>query len=102
METVHPIDAAAKIVGSQAQLAALLGITRGAVNAWKHAAGGVPIERCVDIERATAGKVGRRELRPLDWSRIWPELVADLPHPDGRPCIDVAAPTAAQEAGLAE
>jgi DNA-binding transcriptional regulator YdaS (Cro superfamily) len=32
--------------------------------------------RCVDIERATDGAVTRRELRPDDWQRIWPELVA--------------------------
>lgn len=35
----------------------------------------VPIERCVDIERATAGAVRRWDLRPDDWHRIWPELI---------------------------
>lgn len=32
-------------------------------------------ELCVSIERATGGKVRRWDLRPLDWNRIWPELV---------------------------
>lgn len=34
-------------------------------------------ELCVDIERATDGAVTRRDLRPSDWWRIWPELVSD-------------------------
>ena len=32
-------------------------------------------ELCVAIERATNGAVTRRDLRPTDWPRIWPELV---------------------------
>jgi DNA-binding transcriptional regulator YdaS (Cro superfamily) len=31
-------------------------------------------EYCVAIERATEGKVSRRDLRPDDWAAIWPEL----------------------------
>lgn len=33
---------------------------------------------CVAIERATVGKVSRKDLRPDDWREIWPEL-ADAP-----------------------
>lgn len=32
-------------------------------------------ERCVSIEKATAGAVARKDLRPADWDKIWPELV---------------------------
>lgn len=32
--------------------------------------------RCVEIETATNGKVSRRDLRPDDWQKIWPELSA--------------------------
>lgn len=32
-------------------------------------------ENCVAIEVATGGKVTRKDLRPEDWSRIWPELI---------------------------
>lgn len=32
-------------------------------------------ELCVSIERATEGAVTRRDLRPHDWDRIWPELI---------------------------
>lgn len=28
----------------------------------------------VNLERETAGRVSRRELRPTDWWLIWPEL----------------------------
>jgi DNA-binding transcriptional regulator YdaS (Cro superfamily) len=31
----------------------------------------------VQIERATAGAVTRRDLRPDDWGDIWPELIDD-------------------------
>lgn len=34
----------------------------------------VPEKICVRIERATAGAVTRRDLRPDDWADIWPEL----------------------------
>lgn len=34
-------------------------------------------ERCVEIEQATGGQVTRRDLRPDDWQRIWPELADD-------------------------
>ena len=44
--------------------------------------GRVPIEYAASIERATGGRVTRRDLRPEDWHRIWPELVtADAPPP---------------------
>ena len=34
-------------------------------------------ELSVLIEQCTAGAVTRRDLRPDDWHRIWPELVTD-------------------------
>lgn len=74
MET-HPIDAAARIVGSQAALAALLGVTKAAVNQWKDPKRMVPLEHCVAIETASRGVVMRWHLRPTDWFRIWPELI---------------------------
>jgi DNA-binding transcriptional regulator YdaS (Cro superfamily) len=32
------------------------------------------LELCVFIEEASGGKVTRRDLRPEDWQRMWPEL----------------------------
>ena len=37
-------------------------------------------ELCVLLERESKGAVTRREMRPDDWQRIWPEL-AELPTP---------------------
>ena len=31
-------------------------------------------ELAVNIERESGGAVTRRELRPRDWARIWPEI----------------------------
>lgn len=65
----HPIDTAAKVVGSQAALAAALGVTRAAVGQWKGKdrkgkARKVPAEHCPVIERLTKGKVKCEQLRP--------------------------------------
>ena len=47
------------------------------IRQWQHGyADRVPSpENCVSIEQATKGAVTRRDLRPEDWHRIWPELV---------------------------
>ena len=50
-----------------------------------------PQDRCPAIERATAAAITVEDLRPdVRWLRV-PD--ADWPHPQGRPCIDVAAPS---------
>lgn len=33
---------------------------------------------CLYLERATEGKVTRQDMRPKDYSAIWPELVAEV------------------------
>ena len=76
---------AAETVGGQAKLAELLRLQgpspRAVVWAWCDR-GRVPPEHCAQIELATAGAVTRRDLRPDDWWRIWPELVtAEHPAP---------------------
>lgn len=71
MDKKHPIDRATDALGGAAKLAAVLGVSAQAISNWKER--GVPIERCMAIEAATAGAVTRRDLRP-DWKDIWPEL----------------------------
>lgn len=71
MQDKHPIETAADLLGGVAKLAALLGVSSQAVCNWKER--GVPLERCLEIERHTKGVVTRRELR-ADWQAIWPEL----------------------------
>lgn len=63
------LERAAKIIGSQALLAAKLGVTRGAVGQWKDGGRRVPAEHCPSIERLTSGMVRCEELRPdIEWS----------------------------------
>lgn len=50
-----------------------IGVSKAVLWAWINR-GQVPVERCADIERVTGGAVTRRQLRPADWHRIWPEL----------------------------
>jgi DNA-binding transcriptional regulator YdaS (Cro superfamily) len=69
----NPIEKAGNAVGGLAKLASLLGVSIQVVSNWKDRES-VPIERCLAIERATNGKVTRRQLRPKDWRDIWPEL----------------------------
>lgn len=80
----HPIDRAARLLDGRSQLADRLGVKPSAVGNWK--VRGVPIEHCADIEIACGGLVTRRDLRPDDWRRIWPELAAnDDPAQDPAP-----------------
>jgi DNA-binding transcriptional regulator YdaS (Cro superfamily) len=38
-------------------------------------------ENCVSLEQATGGVVTRRDLRPDDWQKIWPELIQEQQGP---------------------
>lgn len=60
--------------GRSLAIAQALGVTPPVVSDWVTGKKGVPLERCVQIERATNGEVTRKELRPDDWQDIWPEL----------------------------
>lgn len=68
----HPIDQAARIIGSAAALARLLGVTRGAVTQYKEDGRRIPAEHCPVIERETKARgeaVRCESLRPdIDWS----------------------------------
>ena len=75
----HPIDTAAEVMGSQAALAAALGVTRAAVGQWKGKdrkgkARKVPAEHCLVIERETRARgsaVTCEELRPdMAWDVV--------------------------------
>lgn len=68
---------ATKQAGGVSALAVAIGVTQSAVSNWRSRGGFVPPEHCASIEQATSGAVTRRDLRPDDWHRIWPELVTD-------------------------
>lgn len=69
---LHPLDLVVRELGGRGALAAALGVSLAALGNWKSR--GVPIQRCVAIERLSGGVVTRRDLRPDDWRDIWPEL----------------------------
>jgi DNA-binding transcriptional regulator YdaS (Cro superfamily) len=73
--------------GAGIALARAMGVNPVMVSQWANGAKQVPLERCVDMERATNGAVGRRDLRPNDWQRFWPELIGT----EGAPELPVAA-----------
>lgn len=64
------IDAA----GGPPAVAALLGVSVQAVYFWRSGKRRLPPEHCAALEAASGGRVTRRDLRPSDWSRIWPEM----------------------------
>ncbi|MGY6273483.1 YdaS family helix-turn-helix protein [Achromobacter denitrificans] len=59
---------------SAAALARSVGVSPALVYQWRTDRRPVPVEHCASIELATAGAVTRRDLRPEDWQRIWPEM----------------------------
>lgn len=61
--TKTPIEKACECVGSQAAMAALIGVTPQAIYKW-HLSGKVPAERVLAVEQATGGVVSRCDLRP--------------------------------------
>ena len=75
----HPLDTVARMVGSRVILAGSLGVSAAAIGNWKQR--GVPIEKCPEIERFGKPVVTRRDLRPDDWHRIWPELAESITQP---------------------
>lgn len=60
--------------GRSLAIAKAVGVTPPVVSDWVTGKKGIPVERCVAIEKATYGEVTRRDLRPDDWVEIWPEL----------------------------
>lgn len=65
--------------GTAIALARTLDVSQPTVSDWVTGKKPIPAERCWPIERATAGAVTRKDLRPDDWQEIWPELAANPP-----------------------
>lgn len=60
--------------GRLSDLSRQIGAPISNMSDWASGRRPVPVERCADIERGTGGVVTRRDLRPDDRQRIWPEL----------------------------
>ena len=76
---------AVEIVGGQAKLARLLGVTQPNVWHWLHKSERVPGEYVLKIEEATGGKVSRHDLRP----DLYPPHMTGLAAPP-RAAIEIA------------
>ena len=90
MNANHAVQIASDKLGSQAELARRLGVTPPMVQQWKNGTRPVPPQYCPAIERATAGAVTRRDLRPDDWHLIWPDLVDSDGAPDATSAGEVS------------
>lgn len=92
---------ACAIAGSKSALARAVGVKPPTVQEWCNGARPVPPAKCVAIERATGGKIGRRDLMPEGWEEIWPELADDVDKAkvvdDVQPPGGAADPDAAEE-----
>lgn len=85
---MNALQLAVSKAGGQAALANAIGVKQQHVWNWLNRPGNVPPEHCAGIERATDAVVTRRDLRPDDWHRIWPELVTPE-HPAPEPAAAV-------------
>ena len=69
--------------GRATKLAADIGVEASFIGQIVSGLRPVPPLKCVAIERATSGAVTRRDLRPIDWREIWPELITAEPEKAG-------------------
>jgi DNA-binding transcriptional regulator YdaS (Cro superfamily) len=69
-----PIETAIEYLDGQSNLAKLLQVSPSVVHHWLKRIRPVPAIYCLAIEKATG--VSRRDLRPKDWQKLWPELAA--------------------------
>lgn len=65
----HPLAKAIDVVGSSAELARRLGVTRAAVHQWGLPGRRVPAEHCPTIEKITDGALMCEDIRPdVEWA----------------------------------
>jgi len=63
--------------GTASALAGALGVKPSSVSQWRDGTRPLPLDRAMQIERATSGAVTCEELRPdVDWSRPEPQKEA--------------------------
>ena len=60
---------------SKSDFAKSIDVSSGMLSQWLSGHRPISPEKCVVIEKVTNGIVGRKDLRPDDWVKIWPELL---------------------------
>ena len=91
MNATEHISRACSAAGGQAELARQLGVSPAAVAQWRSGRRPLPIRHVMTIERATAGAVTRRDLRPDDAHLIWPDLAESEPNTPPAPADQAQA-----------
>jgi DNA-binding transcriptional regulator YdaS (Cro superfamily) len=76
---MNPLDKAIQLCGGLSALAKAIDVSSARLGNWRLRS--VPIEYCLAIETATVGEVSRKDLRPDDWHKIWPDLAVAAPTP---------------------
>lgn len=69
-----PIQKAISLIGGPAATSKVVGMSTQTVCFWRDGLRCVPTEKMALIERACGGAVTRKDLRPMDWHVVWPEL----------------------------
>ena len=69
---MEALNKAIQRAGGVGKLAEAIGVGQSVVSNWRLRKTLPPPEYCASIEAVTG--VTRRDLRPDDWARIWPEL----------------------------
>jgi len=80
---MKPIAANRKVLelagNNHAEVARILGyIDRRNVWQWTKNGKPFPAYHCVTLERHWPGKISRKQLRPHDWMKHWPELASQV------------------------
>ncbi|WP_082568911.1 YdaS family helix-turn-helix protein [Rhizobacter sp. Root1221] len=80
------IGKAIELIGPS-KAATLFGVSVQAVCFWRDGRRRFPPEHCAVLERECGFQFRRWDMRPADWHRVWPELVAapgapPVPQPD--------------------
>ncbi|MBB5610396.1 MULTISPECIES: YdaS family helix-turn-helix protein [unclassified Janthinobacterium] len=68
----------------KADFARAINISAALLHQWIEQIRPVAIRHCPAIEKQTGGQVARKDLRPDDWHKIWPELAEGDPGHAGR------------------
>lgn len=63
--------------GRQAWAAKMLGLSATFINQIARGDRPLPVEYHAQFEKLTDGLITRKQLRPNDWQKIWPELIHD-------------------------
>lgn len=69
-----PLSNAIELAGGLTALARVIGVKPPTVSQWLTLKRPIPVDKCVAIEIAVKRQVTRKDLRPNDWRRYWPEL----------------------------